>query len=61
MELTKVMSLPPVLAPRKGRLANTKRSHDELTETERKLAETQLALMFPEADSPINIKDLKLL
>ncbi len=61
MDFLKLSSLPKLLPPRKGRLANLKRSQEVLTPAEQQLAEGQFVKMYQDKDQTIDKQDLKIL
>ncbi len=61
MDFLKLQSLPKILPPRKGRLANLKRSQEDLTPNEHQLAQDQLDKIYPDKDQPIDKQELKIL
>ena len=61
MDLLKIASLPNLLPPRKGRLANLKRSQEELSPAEQQLVQEQLEALYQDKDQAIDRLDLRIL
>ena len=61
MDYVKISNLPKILNPRKGRLANVRRSHEDLTPLELKQAEDILEKMFRKKRQAIDRSQLRLL
>ena len=61
MDFLKLANLPKVQPPRKGRLANLKRSPEELSAVEQQLAQEQIEKMYMDKDQTIDKQELKIL
>ena len=61
MNYPKLINLPKLLPPRKGRLTSIKRSQEELTAAEHQLVQEQFDIMYQDQDKIIDKLEIKIL